>query len=215
MYCKHIIGRCSNEEQNMMKHAIACSIVICIAYIAEANIQEKPNLIFFGCQVTDNNPERATLVEIAVVVTDWQLNIIAEGPSIIIHQPDAIITSMDDYFKMKYTESALLDKIRTSKTTLQEAEEAIITFIASYTFPKYSPMVGGIWFGRDARTIRRLMPRLAHYFSTKNYGTFVLRCLADLWCNDHTHQKTKSVSAMHDAYEAINEMRYYKNTYFR
>ncbi len=176
--------------------------------------EKKPNLIFFGCQVTSNNPEHATIVEIATIITDWRLNILAEGPSMIINQPDTVLDSMNDYFTNKYLQSGLLEKIRTSTISLADAEGQILKFIKPYTHPQQSPMVGGIWFGRDARTIKQRMPQLAAHLSTVALGTFVIRELAELWNNDITFQNRKIINALHDVYATIEEMRYYKDTYF-
>ncbi len=202
------------QKGYVMKRVIPL-LLICNPFCTQnASASKKPNLVFLGCQVTSNNPEQAALVEIAAIITDWQLNILAEGPSIIIYQSDAVLESMDDYFKQKYSDSGLLEKIRASTISLADAEAQILAFIKPYTQPKQSPMFGGIWFGRDCRTIRLLMPKLTAHLSTKALGTFVLRELVELWSNDTTHQAVKIISAMDDAHAAIEEMRYYKEMYF-
>lgn len=179
------------------------------------NASEKPNFVFFGLQPTSDIAEEATLVEIAVIITDSSLNILAEGPSIIVHQDDTVLESMKNYFKEKYKRSGLFDKIRNSTTSLADAEEQILNFIKQYTIvTNKSPMVGGMWFGRYSRTLKRIMPKMSNYLSTRTYSTFELRDLAELWNNDTTFQNLNISSAIEDAYGAIGEFCYYKNTYF-
>jgi oligoribonuclease len=178
-------------------------------------MQSETNLIWLDLEMTGLDPEKDAVVEIGTVITDSDLNVLAEGPVCIIHQPDEVLTAMGDWQKNQFAGTGLLDEIKKSTTTLAEAEEKTLAFVKEWTFEKVAPLCGNtIWM--DRVFLMRHMPTLHAYFHYRNIDVSTLKELARKWkpellkqiVKEHRH---RSLSDIHDS---INELKLYRGTLF-
>jgi oligoribonuclease len=170
------------------------------------------NRIWIDLEMTGLNPTHDHIIEIATVITDKNLNIIAEGPVLAIHQPDAILDKMDNWNTKQHTRSGLVDRVKASKITVEEAEEATLDFIMAYVPPQKSPMCGNT-ICQDRRFLFQYMPTLERYFHYRNLDVSVFKELASLWKPKllEGFKKNATHLALADILESIQELRYYRD----
>ncbi len=179
----------------------------------------KPNpnhLIWVDLEMTGLNPDKDQIIEIATVVTDNHLNIVAEGPVLAIHQEEAILSGMDDWNTKQHGRSGLLERVRNSVMDVQEAEAITLDFIMRLVPPNRSPMCGNS-ICQDRRFMFRTMPKLEQYFHYRNLDVSTVKELAKHWAPHIAKQfKKKSVHlAMDDIKESIAELQHYRDNFFR
>lgn len=174
------------------------------------------NLVWIDLEMTGLNPDKDTILEIAAIVADGDLNILAEGPTIAVRQPEEALEAMDEWCKTQHAKSGLLDRVRTEGATMAEAERRTLEFIAQYAPRRASPMCGNS-ICQDRRFLYRHMPELEAYFHYRNLDVSTIKELARRWAPDVFSGLVKKGThlALDDIRESIEELRYYRAKMFR
>lgn len=175
--------------------------------------QNKENLIWIDLEMTGLDTFNDVIIEIATIVTDKELNIIAEGPTIAIHQPDKILEAMDEWNTTQHGGSGLIKRTQESHYTVEQAEQETLDFLKQYVPEGSSPMCGNS-ICQDRRFMARLMPTLERYFLYRNLDVSSLKELAQRWKPDVLDQFEKKSShlAMDDVRDSIAEMQFYRKS---
>jgi oligoribonuclease len=169
------------------------------------------NLIWIDLEMTGLNPEHDRIIELATVVTDSELNVIAEGPVFAIHQSDELLNGMDDWNTHQHNKSGLVERVKESVTTEEEAQKKTLDFLREHTVDGKSPMCGNtIW--QDRRFLTKYMPDLANYFHYRMIDVSTLKELAHRWAPSIYNGVTKDSNhlALSDIHDSINELKYYR-----
>ena len=177
--------------------------------------QNASNLIWIDLEMTGLDSSSDQIIEIATVVTDANLETVAEGPVIAIHQPDEIIEGMDDWNTRTHGESGLIQRVRESWYSVSEAEAKTLEFLEQYVPAGASPMCGNS-ICQDRRFMARLMPDLEVFFHYRNLDVSTLKELAKRWAPDVARGLVKEARhvALDDVYDSIDELKYYRKRLF-
>ena len=169
------------------------------------------NLIWIDLEMTGLEPQRDQIIEIATVVTDAHLQILAQGPVIAIHQPDTIMQAMDEWNTRHHGDSGLIARVEKSTTSVADAEQETLEFLRDYIVPGKSPMCGNS-ICQDRRFMARLMPELEAFFHYRNLDVSTLKELARLWKPELTSGFIKKGAhlALDDILESIAQRNYYR-----
>ena len=156
------------------------------------------------------------IIEIATIVTDDQLNVVAEGPIIAIHQPDSALEAMDEWNTKQHGGSGLTERVQNSTTTEAEAERQTLEFLAEHVPAGVSPMCGNS-ICQDRRFMARIMPELEAYFHYRNLDVSSLKELARRWAPkvEKSFKKNGSHLAMDDIRDSIRELRHYREHFIK
>jgi oligoribonuclease len=178
--------------------------------------QDANNLIWIDLEMSGLDTAADSIIEIATIVTDSQLNILAEGPVLAIHQPDAVLNAMDEWNTSQHAKSGLTERVRKSLLDEQAAERQTLEFLAQYVPPNASPMCGNS-ICQDRRFLARCMPELERYFHYRNLDVSTLKELAKRWAPNILSAFTKGGShlALDDTRDSIRELQYYREQLFR
>ena len=141
---------------------------------------KKTNLIWIDLEMTGLDTRQDEIIEIATIVTDAQLNTVAEGPVLAVHQPDAVLNGMDDWNTRQHGQSGLTQRVRDSRLTVRDAERMTLEFLARHVEARASPMCGNS-ICQDRRFMARLMPELEAFFHYRNLDVSTLKELARRW----------------------------------
>lgn len=179
-------------------------------------MQDPGNLVWVDMEMTGLDPDRERIIEIATIVTDTNLNTLAEGPVIAIHQDDACLDAMDEWNTYHHNGSGLVDRVRTSNHDEARAAAETIAFIEQWVPPKSSPMCGNT-ICQDRRFMARYMPTLEAYFHYRNLDVSTLKILMQRWRPELEagFRKTATHLALDDIRESIDELRYYREHFLR
>ena len=179
-------------------------------------MNKKTNLIWIDLEMTGLVPERDVIIEIATVVTDADLNVLAEGPSIAIHQSDDYLNNMDEWNTNQHSKSGLVKKVKESKITSKEAEKQTIEFLKEYVNPGVSPMCGNS-ICQDRRFLYNYMPNLEKFFHYRHIDVSTLKELAVRWKPDIISSSFKNSRhlALSDIYDSIDELKYYREHFIK
>jgi len=179
-------------------------------------MQNPSNLVWIDMEMTGLDPDGDVVIEIASIVTDSQLNTLAEGPVIALHQSDERLAAMDEWNTTHHTRSGLVDRVRKSTYNEQAATEETISFLERWVPSGASPMCGNT-ICQDRRFMARHMPQLEAFFHYRNLDVSTLKILMNLWRPELTGgiKKTAAHLALDDIRESIEEMRYYKEHFLR
>ncbi len=174
------------------------------------------NLIWIDLEMTGLNPDTDLIIEIATIVTDPHLNILAEGPVFAIHQKDTVLNAMDEWNTRQHGQSGLVDRIKRSTTNEAKAEAATIEFLRMYVDAGSSPMCGNS-ICQDRRFLWRHMPKLEAFFHYRNLDVSSIKELAVRWYPELVKgiRKNSSHLALEDVRDSINELRFYRESFFR
>jgi oligoribonuclease len=178
--------------------------------------RDPENLIWIDLEMTGLNPATDRIIEIATVVTDKQLEVLAEGPVLAIHQDDATLSAMDEWNTRQHTGSGLVARVRASEVDEAEAEARTLEFLAGFLEPRQSPMCGNS-ICQDRRFMANWMPELERFFHYRNLDVSTLKELASRWHPDVARGFSKESShlALSDVHDSIAELRYYRRELFR
>ena len=169
------------------------------------------NLIWIDLEMTGLFPDRDRIIEIAVVVTDAQLNVRAEGPVFAIHQSDATLDAMDAWNKGTHGKSGLIDRVKASTVDEAQAQQAVIDWLKQYVPAGKSPMCGNS-ICQDRRFLANYMPQLESFFHYRNLDVSTLKELARRWkpAALEGFKKAQAHTALADIHESIDELAYYR-----
>ncbi len=178
--------------------------------------QDSNNLIWLDLEMTGLFPERDRIIEVAMVVTDAQLNVLAESPVLVVHQSDEVLAGMDAWNTSTHGKSGLTAKVRESTLDEAEVEKRMIEFISQYVPSGKSPMCGNS-ICQDRRFLYNYMPKLEGYFHYRNLDVSTPKELAKRWYPKvyDGFKKANKHEALADIYESIEELKYYRATLFR
>jgi len=174
-------------------------------------MNKKTNLIWIDLEMTGLVPEKDIIIEIATVVTDADLNVLAEGPSLAIHQDNKYLESMDEWNTRQHTKSGLVQRVKESEISVNEAEKQTLDFVMKYVDPGASPMCGNS-ICQDRRFLYNYMPNLEKFFHYRHIDVSTLKELAVRWKPDvvTTSFKQSKHLALSDIYDSINELKHYR-----
>lgn len=169
------------------------------------------NLIWLDLEMTGLNPETDLIIEIATLVTDAQLNILAEGPTLAIKQSDAALAGMDEWNQQHHGASGLIDRVKQSTIDEQEATRQTLAFLEQYSEKNASPLCGNS-ICQDRRFMAKHMPELESYFHYRNLDVSTLKELVRRWHPEILNGLVKKGThqAMDDIRDSVNELRYYR-----
>lgn len=179
-------------------------------------MKNNQNLIWIDLEMTGLLPESDRIIEIATVVTDLELNILAEGPVFAIHQNDTMITGMDEWNTRQHNQSGLVKRVQESTVTEAQAEQATIEFLQQYIDKGKSPMCGNS-ICQDRRFLYNYMPELAAFFHYRNLDVSTLKELAMRWRPQLLSGIVKQSKhlALDDIKDSIEELVYYRKHFIR
>jgi len=174
-------------------------------------LKQKDNLVWIDLEMTGLNPDADLIIEIATVVTDKHLVVLAEGPVLAIHQADEVLAGMDEWNTRQHGLSGLTARVRESTTTVEEAERATLDFLRQYAEQGCSPMCGNS-ICQDRRFLVRHMPELVGFFHYRNLDVSTLKILAQLWVPEVAgrFEKQSTHLALADIHDSIRELRFYR-----
>lgn len=177
--------------------------------------KDNSNLVWIDMEMTGLDPETCVVMEIATIVTDAQLNILAEGPVIAVHQPDSVLDSMDEWCTRVHGESGLTNRCRNSTVNEQEAAAQTIAFLQQWVEAGKSPLCGNT-IGQDRRFMVKYMPELEAYFHYRSIDVSTIKELTRRWKPEilSGFEKKGVHLALDDIRESIEEMRYYREKVF-
>jgi oligoribonuclease len=174
-------------------------------------LKQKENLIWIDLEMTGLDPDKDSIIEIATVVTDKHLTVLAEGPVLAVHQPESVLAAMDEWNTRQHASSGLVERVRQSTITAAEAEQRTLTFLRPLVDHRASPMCGNS-VCQDRRFLARQMPQLAAFFHYRNLDVSTLKILANLWAPEIAgrFEKTSTHLALADIHDSIRELRFYR-----
>ena len=178
--------------------------------------QDQNNLLWLDMEMTGLNPDADRVIEIAVVVTDSQLNTLAEAPVLVIHQPDSVLNAMDDWNKKTHARSGLIEKIKQSTLSEADVSAQMLEFLQQYVPANTSPMCGNS-ICQDRRFMARHLPQLEAFFHYRNLDVSTIKELVKRWKPEIARGVVKSGKheALADIYESIEELKYYRESFFK
>jgi oligoribonuclease len=174
------------------------------------------NLVWVDMEMTGLDPDKDRIIEVAVVVTDMHLNLLAEGPVLVIHQPDEIMNGMDAWNKGTHGRSGLIERVKASAMDEGQAQQLLIEFLRQHVPAGKSPMCGNT-ICQDRRFMARGMPKLESYFHYRNLDVSTLKELCRRW-KPEVHggfKKHQKHTALADILESIEELKYYREHFIK
>ncbi|MCP1316928.1 oligoribonuclease [Halomonas sp. 707B3] len=173
-------------------------------------------LVWIDLEMTGLEPDKERIIEVATLITDAQLNIVAEGPVIAVKQPDSLLAGMDDWNQKTHGESGLVARVKASTIETQEAERQTLDFLRQYVVAGSSPMCGNS-IHQDRRFLEREMPDLWAFFHYRNLDVSTVKELAKRWNPGALvgFKKQNAHLAMDDIKESIAELAHYRSTFLR
>ena len=180
------------------------------------SINKASNLVWIDLEMTGLNPDTDRIIEIATIVTDAHLNILAEGPVLAIHQKDIVLNAMDEWNTTQHGNSGLISRVRRSTISEADAEAQTLEFLSRFVDPKKSPICGNS-ICQDRRFLYRSMPKLEAFFHYRNLYVRTAKQLARRPYPDLLQRFTKKSShlALDDVKDSIEELRYYRQYFFK
>ncbi|EKE67209.1 oligoribonuclease [Gallaecimonas xiamenensis] len=176
----------------------------------------KDNLIWIDLEMTGLDPERERIIEIATIVTDPDLNVLAEGPVLAVHQSDALLDAMDEWCTRTHTNNGLIARVKASNVSEADAERQTLDFLARWVDKGASPICGNS-IGQDRRFLVKYMPELEAYFHYRNLDVSTLKELARRWAPEvlKGFKKGETHLALDDIRESIAELRHYRQHFLK
>lgn len=178
--------------------------------------ERSSRLVWVDLEMTGLDPATCAIVEIATLVTDSQLNIVAEGPSLIVHQPEPTLASMTDFVRTMHEKNGLLERVRVSTITLEDAERQTLAFLESQVDRGTAPLCGNsVW--KDRQFLERYMPKVIAHLHYRMVDVSTIKELARRWypSRDVLPKKREVHRALDDIRESIGELAHYRAHLFR
>lgn len=171
-------------------------------------------LVWIDLEMTGLDPDKERIIEVATLITDGELNLIAEGPVIAVKQPDALLGAMDDWNTKTHGESGLIERVKASTVDTATAERQTLDFLKRYVAPDSSPVCGNS-VHQDRRFLEREMPELLAFFHYRNLDVSTLKELAKRWNPEALRgfEKRNTHQALDDIRESVAELRHYRRTF--
>lgn len=178
--------------------------------------QNNTHLVWLDMEMSGLNPDTDVVLEVALVVTDKDLNLVEEGPVLVLHQPDAVLDGMDSWNKGTHGKSGLIDKVKASRLTAADVQTQMIEFMKQHVPARTSPMCGNS-ICQDRRFMARHLPDMEAYFHYRNLDVSTLKELAARWRPDlkDGFKKANNHTALADIQESIEELRYYREHFIK
>lgn len=172
--------------------------------------------VWLDLEMTGLDPAIHRIIEIATLITDPDLNIVAEGPVFAIDQPEAHLAQMDEWNTRQHNQSGLVARVQSSSTSAEAAEQSTLAFIKDYVDRGESPLCGNS-IGQDRRFLRRYMPELANYFHYRNLDVSTLKILAEHWAPTLAQSVEKSSQhlALEDIKDSVHELKHYRDHWLK
>ncbi len=179
-------------------------------------LRSEHNLVWVDMEMTGLNPDQDKIIEAAFIITDANLNILAESPSYVVKQSDDILDAMDRWNQSTHGRSGLIDRVKASMQNEQDVEKELLEFMKKYTYAQKSPMCGNS-ICQDRRFMYKHMPKLEAYFHYRNVDVSTLKELAKRWSPEiiKGFEKKQLHTALADIHESIQEMNYYKKYFIK
>ncbi|MEZ5977933.1 MAG: oligoribonuclease [Planctomycetota bacterium] len=178
-------------------------------------VQKRP-IVWIDLEMSGLDPDRERILEIAVLVTNTELEIVAEGPDLVVHQDDALLEEMDAWNREHHGASGLTERVRASTVSERDAEEAVLSFLRVHCEEKTAPLAGNsVW--QDRRFLARYMPRLESYLHYRIIDVSTLKELGYRWRSEvmeFAPKKKELHRAMEDIKESVEELRFYRTELF-
>jgi oligoribonuclease len=173
-------------------------------------------LVWLDMEMTGLDPDKERIIEVAVVITEPDLTVVAEGPVLVIHQDDAILSGMDKWNTSTHGKSGLIDKVKASTVTEDDAQAQLIAFMKPYVSKGVSPMCGNT-IGQDRRFLNKYMPKLEGWFHYRNVDVSTLKELSRRWKPEvlNAFKKAQKHTALADVHESIDEMIHYREHFLK
>ena len=178
--------------------------------------EQNTKLVWIDLEMTGLDPEKERIIEMATIVTDSELNTVAEGPVIAINQPDSLLDAMDEWCTKTHGASGLTQRVKESNVSEAEAEQITLEFLKEHLSAGESPLCGNS-IGQDRRFLVKYMPELEGFFHYRNLDVSTIKELARRWRPDVLNgvKKKGSHLALDDIRDSINELRHYRETFFK
>lgn len=176
----------------------------------------KNNMVWMDLEMTGLDPEKERIIEIATLITDGELNILEEGPCLVIHQPRSILKKMDDWNQKHHKKSGLYDDVIASKVTLKKAEKQTLEFIKKHCLAQKAPLCGNS-VHHDRRFLIKFMPKINEYLHYRIVDVSSIRSVIDRWYpkTKEAPEKKDRHRALDDIRESIEELRFFRKNYFK
>jgi len=173
-------------------------------------------LVWLDMEMTGLDPEKERIIEVAVVVTEPDLTVVAEGPVLVVHQDDSLLDAMDAWNQATHGKSGLIAKVKAATLSEAQAEELLLEFLAQHVPAGKSPLCGNT-ISQDRRFMVKYMPRLEGFFHYRNLDVSTLKELARRWRPDvyRGFIKKSRHEALADIYESIDELKYYREHFLK
>ncbi|WP_138439255.1 oligoribonuclease [Marinobacter alexandrii] len=177
---------------------------------------EGDRLVWIDLEMTGLDPEKERIIEMATIITDSELNVVAEGPVIAVHQPDSLLDAMDEWCTNTHGASGLTKRVKESAIDEAQAEQQTLEFLQQHLEAGKSPLCGNS-IGQDRRFLVKYMPRLEGFFHYRNLDVSTIKELARRWRPDVLAgvKKQGSHLALDDIRDSISELRHYRDTFFK
>jgi oligoribonuclease len=178
--------------------------------------QDPNRLIWIDMEMSGLDPDRDKVLEVAIVITDGELNTVAEAPVFVVHQSNDVLAGMDDWNRKTHAKSGLVDRVKASVLSERDVEDRMVAFLGDYVPPKISPMCGNS-VHQDRRFMARHLPKLEDFFHYRNLDVSTLKELARRWKPQLLDGLVKhgKHEALADIHESIDELRYYREHFIR
>lgn len=179
-------------------------------------VAKEQRLIWIDLEMTGLDPEKERIIELAAVVTEPDLTLVAEGPVLVVHQSDELLDAMDKWNQSTHGKSGLIDKVKASTLTEADAQEQMLAFLSQHVPAGKSPMCGNT-IGQDRRFLVKYMPALEAFFHYRNLDVSTLKELALRWKPEVYRSFVKQArhEALADVYESIDELKHYRRHFLK
>ena len=178
--------------------------------------QSNTHLVWMDLEMSGLDPKTCVILEIACLITDKDLNLVAQGPSIAVHQPDSVLDNMDDWNKKHHGESGLTKAVKESTISLEQAEKQVLDFVREHCVEKSSPLCGNTIY-QDRRFLIEYMPKLESYLHYRLVDVSTIKELVKRWYGPEyqSPQKKQKHKALDDILETVEELKFYREKVFK